>query len=137
MPNMGVINWELIAKDVKKQATFYSELFGWKFEFDATGKWASVDTGGLNGTASQFDQPSSDFLLHVYVPNVQAILDKVPGVGGRVINPIIKAPDGTAVAFIADTEGIVWGLIQHKAAAPGGAAQPEAAQPAPAKPATP
>ena len=112
MPTMPVVSWEMVAKDVKRQAAFYTELFGWTFQFDDSGLAAAVTTGGLDGSAVQADPPASDIYLYVQVPNMQAVLDKVPASGGSIAHPA-TGPEGGATAFITDPEGIVWGLTQE------------------------
>lgn len=113
MPTMPVSSWEIAAKDVKKQSTFYSQLFGWEVEFLDEGKYAVVRTGGLDGAIVQSDPPGSDVFLYVQVPNVQAVVDKAVSAGGAIQSPVTTTPEVGTQAFITDPEGNGWGLNQE------------------------
>lgn len=112
MPTMPVSSWEISAKDVKKQAAFYSQLFGWETEYLDDGKCALVKTGELDGMIVQMDPPGSDVFLYVEVPNVQAVVDKAVSAGGAIQSPVTTTPEVGTQAFITDPEGNSWGLNQ-------------------------
>lgn len=113
MPTMPIITWEMSAKDLKRQANFYSELFGWTFTFDEAGISATVETEGFQGSAVQANPPANEIYLYVQVPNVQSVLDKVPGAGGTVVHAAEPAEGGSVVAYMTDPEGVVWGIVQE------------------------
>ncbi len=113
MPTMPIISWEMSAKDLKRQANFYSELFGWTFTFDESGVSASVETEGFGGSAVQATPPANEIYLYVQVPNVQSVLDKVPAAGGTVVHPAAPSEGGAVIAYVTDPEGGVWGIIQE------------------------
>lgn len=113
MPSMPVYSWEMTARDAKKQAQFYSQLFGWEFEFDGSGMCATVNTGGIPGSVAQFEGSTGDFYLYVQVPNVQSIVDKVPELGGELVHATVGPGEANPMVFFKDPEGVVWGVTQE------------------------
>ncbi len=113
MPSMPVTRWEIAAKDLKRQAAFYAELFGWEFTYHDGGRYAHVTTGLLDGAFVQADPPASDVLVYVQVPNAQAVVDKMTRLGGSVVCPVTVTPDAGTLAYVQDPEGVCWGLTQE------------------------
>lgn len=108
MPS-SVVAWDLMVRDLKRQHTFYSQVFDWEIAFQPGQNFAMVQTGMAEGTITQATPPSSDLVLSVQVDDVPAMVDKAIRLGARVVYPPGATPDGGMIAMIRDPEGnLVW-----------------------------
>jgi len=110
-----VTHFEVNAKDAKRAQDFYSALFGWKIEVDPTMGYGMVDTGvkmGINGGIGAAMAASPAVTFYVQVEDVQAHLERVVGLGGRIVTPITEVPDVVTFAHFADPEGNIIGIIK-------------------------
>jgi predicted enzyme related to lactoylglutathione lyase len=111
-----VMRWQILAKDPDKTAEFYTKLFAWDIDTNNALNYRMVDTGserGINGGIWPAPpQGHSMVSLYVEVDNVEAYLTKATKLGGTVIIPHQKLPDGDEMAVILDVEGIPVGLFK-------------------------
>ena len=88
-----VVHFELHVPDQAAAATFYSELFGWNTQtvpVPGSGDYTLVDTragSGINGGIGGSDDGRAWSTVYLEVLDVQAALDKVESLGGRVLLP--------------------------------------------------
>jgi predicted enzyme related to lactoylglutathione lyase len=109
------MQWQIIAREPDKLATFYTELFDWQINADNALNYRMVDTGTKRGiTGGIWPAPPeghSMVSLYVEVDDVAKFLEKAQRSGGKVLIPAQKLPDGDEMAVILDPEGIPLGLF--------------------------
>lgn len=104
-----VVAWDLMVRDLRKQQSFYSQVFDWEITGQPGQNWVMVQTGMAEGTITQGTPPSSDLVLAIQVDDVAAMVDKAIRLGARVVYPPGATPDGGMIAMIRDPEGnLVW-----------------------------
>ncbi len=128
-----VVHWEINARDARRAQEFYSSLFGWTIDANNPMGYGMVSTGspqGIGGGIGQNDpnQPVPPAVtFYVQVEDPQMVLDKVAGLGGRVVMPVTEIPGMVTFALFADPEGNTIGLL--KGAAAEAAPQPKRSAP--------
>jgi uncharacterized protein len=110
-----VVHFEIGCRDKAKTSTFFSQLFDWKM-LDA-GPATMISTAsneGIQGHISSLGhEPHNYVTVYVQVDDVQAYLDKVQKLGGKMLVPPVEIPTGT-FAWFADPEGNTIGLWKPK-----------------------
>ena len=109
-----VTAWQIVTRQPEKLQTFYSTLFGWEINADNMMGYRMVDTGserGIDGGIWPAPPEAHDFVqLFVEVPDVTAAVKRVAELGGKIIVPPQKLPDGDEMAIIHDPAGLAFGL---------------------------
>ena len=115
-----VMQWQILAKDPAKAAEFYTKLFNWEINTNNALSYRTVDTAserGINGGIWPAPPEGHGMVsLYVEVDDVAAYVRKSTQLGGKVIIPPQKLPDGDEMAVILDLEGIPVGLFKPAAA---------------------
>jgi predicted enzyme related to lactoylglutathione lyase len=117
-----VIHFEIPADNPERAANFYTKVFGWKIE-----KWSGpfnywlVTTGedketGINGAIMEKGNFKAT-VNTVGVASVDKALKKIMEAGGKVVMPKGTVPGQGYVAYVADTEGNVFGVFQGDSSA--------------------
>ena len=112
-----VIHFEIPASDPQRAANFYRKAFGWKIE-----KWPGptdywmVNTGaegtpGINGGLMKNTEVKTTTNT-VGVDSVDAAVKTVQGAGGKLIVPKTPIPTVGYFAYLEDTEGNLFGVMQ-------------------------
>jgi uncharacterized protein len=106
--------WQIVTRQPEKTQAFYAELFGWEINADNAMGYRTVDTGserGIDGGIWPAPPEAYDFVqLFVEVEDVAATVKRVTALGGKVIVPPQKLPDGDEMAVLQDPVGITFGL---------------------------
>jgi predicted enzyme related to lactoylglutathione lyase len=113
-----VIHFEIPAQDPQRVARFYQDVFGWTIE-----KWQGpveywlVMTGpdgtpGINGGLYKPRAPFSGTVNTLDVDDLDASLAKVKAHGGTVVMDKMAVPSMGWLAYCADVEGTIFGLMQ-------------------------
>ena len=123
MVGNAVVHFEVGAADDGPLAAFYGELFGWELRGLPGGGYTMIDTrggDGINGGIgkSQTGQPWSTF--YVETDDLQATLDKAGLLGGTTVMPVTDFGGAVTIAMFNDPDGLLVGLVQAPAEAPGG-----------------
>jgi predicted enzyme related to lactoylglutathione lyase len=115
MADTKVIHFEVVGKDGQALQSFYSDLFGWKFDTSNPGGYGITspdETGVAVGVGATPDGSAGHTTSYVRVADINATLEKATSLGGSVIMPRFS-PDGSAwLALVADPEGHVVGLSE-------------------------
>ena len=112
-----VVHFEIPADDPGRAAAFYKEAFGWKVE-----KWEGpmdywlASTGqegepGIDGAITRRENLQATTNT-VGVPSVDEYVAKVEKAGGKVVMPKQAVPGIGYLAYVADTEGNVLGMME-------------------------
>jgi predicted enzyme related to lactoylglutathione lyase len=95
---------ELPASDIGKTKTFYSSVFGWKFE-DYGPDYTSFHDGRMaGGFWKDLTAPAKGLLLVLYSSDLAAVQKKIQAAGGKIIKDTFSFPGGRRFHF-ADPNG--------------------------------
>jgi predicted enzyme related to lactoylglutathione lyase len=114
-----VTHFEIPADDPERAIKFYQDVFGWRIE-----KWAGpieywlVITGpedqpGIDGGLTHREDSATGVENTIDVEDLDASLVKVKAQGGKVFRPKMAVPGVGWIAYIKDTEGNVFGLMER------------------------
>ncbi|PKW17191.1 VOC family protein [Saccharopolyspora spinosa] len=116
------VHFEIHAGDVDRARTFYSTVFGWRFQqwgdeqylLVLTGEGPGIDGGLLprEGPEPSDETPIAAFATTVEVDDVEAMLSIVETAGGRVAMPKTALTGMGWVAYCRDTEGNIFGMFE-------------------------
>jgi predicted enzyme related to lactoylglutathione lyase len=109
-----VMAWQIVTRQPDKLHAFYAALFGWEINTDNAMGYRVVDTGserGIDGGIWPAPPEAHDFIqIFVEVDDVAAAAKRVLELGGKVIVPPQRLPDGDEMAVLHDPAGIPFGL---------------------------
>jgi predicted enzyme related to lactoylglutathione lyase len=110
-----VVHFEIGCRDSAKTADFFNRLFDWQMQPMGPATMINTGTGaGIQGHISSLGhEPHNYTTFYVQVDNVQAYLDKVVALGGKILVHPVEIPTGT-FAWFADLEGNTIGLWKPK-----------------------
>jgi predicted enzyme related to lactoylglutathione lyase len=116
-----VIHFEIPAAEPERAAAFYKKVFGWSIE-----KWPGpmeywmVTTGadgapGINGGLLKKQAPTTATTNTIGVDSVDKAIDAVNSAGGKLVLPKTSIPTIGYFAYLEDTEGNLFGVMQSDA----------------------
>jgi predicted enzyme related to lactoylglutathione lyase len=110
-----VVWFEVLGNDGAKLQAFYAELFGWKINADNKLGYGMVDADGgrgiPGGVGKVFGQMRPWVTFYVESADLAGSLARAEKLGGKVMLPPTKMEEGPQMAFFADPEGHVIGLV--------------------------
>jgi uncharacterized protein len=90
---------EFPAVDIELTKTFYSAVFGWKFE-DYGPNYTSFSDGRLaGGFAKAAKVERGGALIVIYAADLAGAESSVKAAGGTIVKPIFSFPDGRRFHF--------------------------------------
>ena len=108
--------WQIVTRQPEKLQKFYVELFDWDIDANNALGYRTVDTGcerGIDGGIWPAPpEGHAAVQLFVEVGDVEVYATKAIGLGGKVIIPPQKLPDGDEMAVLLDPEGIPLGIFK-------------------------
>jgi predicted enzyme related to lactoylglutathione lyase len=116
-----VIHFEIPAAEPERAAAFYKQVFGWSIE-----KWPGpmeywmVTTGadgapGINGGLLKKQAPTTATTNTIGVDSVEKAIAAVKSAGGTLVMPKTPIPTIGYFAYLEDTEGNLFGVLQSDA----------------------
>ena len=109
-----VVAWQIVTRQPEKLQAFYAALFGWEIDSNNAMGYRTVDTSserGIDGGIWPAPPEACDFVqLFVEVDDVSSTTKQVVALGGKIIVPPQKLPDGDEMAILHDPAGIPFGL---------------------------
>jgi len=116
-----VIHFEIPAAEPERAAAFYKQVFGWSIE-----KWPGpmeywmVTTGadgapGINGGLLKKQAPTTATTNTIGVDSVEKAIAAVQSAGGKLVMPKTPIPTIGYFAYLEDTEGNLFGVLQSDA----------------------
>jgi predicted enzyme related to lactoylglutathione lyase len=116
-----VIHFEIPAAVPERAAAFYKKVFGWSIE-----KWPGpmeywmVTTGadgapGINGGLLKKQAPTTATTNTIGVDSVEKAIAAVKSAGGKLVMPKTPIPTIGYFAYLEDTEGNLFGVLQSDA----------------------
>ncbi|MEZ4425541.1 MAG: VOC family protein [Gemmatimonadota bacterium] len=118
MPRVGDISWnELMAGDLDKAWSFYSDLFGWTkgeaMDMGPMGIYQTFHTGQEHPMGGMMNKPPevpvSAWMHYIRVDDVEAAVDRVKQNGGQLMHGPMEVPGGK-VAACTDPQGAWFAL---------------------------
>ncbi len=116
-----VVHFEVVGKDGPALQSFYSELFGWKFDADnpmgygvvAREDNVNADGVGIGGGVGEGPEGYPGHVtFYVEVPDVEVSLAKAESLGAtRVMGPD-EVMEGLVIGLFTDPEGHTIGLVR-------------------------
>ena len=114
-----VMQWQILARNPDAQTEFYTKLFSWESNADNALGYRMINTGsdkGINGGIWPAPPEGHSMVqLFIEVDDVTEYVERAKSLGGNVIIPPQKLPDGDELAIIIDPEGISMGLYKPPA----------------------
>jgi predicted enzyme related to lactoylglutathione lyase len=112
-----VVWFEVLGKDASTLQQFYGQLFGWKFDTSMPTRYGTVDPQGgkgiPGGVGEVWGEARPWVTFYVRSNDLGGSLAEAEKLGGKVVMPPRKFPEGPTVAFFSDPEGHVIGLVEE------------------------
>ena len=125
-----VFHFEVHASDPQRTMSFYTQLFGWRFEAWGPSdsywliKTGPVDQPGIDGgvvprrgAPPTEGQPVNAFVCTVDVANAAESLANAIALGGSEALPVMAVPGVGWLAYAKDPEGTIFGMMQRDTSA--------------------
>ena len=112
------VHFELPAAEPERAARFYTDVFGWKIEkFDGPMDYWLVNTGddpepGINGGIFRPEGGQNTTMNTVGVDDLDATVQRATDAGAAVVAPRMAIQGMGWVAYLTDTEGNTFGLME-------------------------
>jgi predicted enzyme related to lactoylglutathione lyase len=116
-----VIHFEIPAAEPERAAAFYKKAFGWSIEkWPGPTEYWMVTTGadgapGINGGLLKKQAPTTATTNTIGVESVDKAIDAVKSAGGKLVMPKTPIPTIGYFAYLEDTEGNLFGVMQSDA----------------------
>ena len=113
-----VVHFEVPADDPERSIKFYETVFGWTIEkWDGPIEYWLIMTGdedkpGIDGGLSRREDPETGVENTIDVKNLDQTLADVKANGGTILRPRMAVPGVGWMAYIKDTEGNTFGLME-------------------------
>lgn len=114
-----IVHFDVPAEDVERAKIFYSALLGWKYESYPEMQYNLITTTNLDGTPGvgggmgKRMEPSQRMLNYFGVSSIDAAMNQVKTLGGKVLTEKMAVPGMGFLATCMDTEGNTFGLWQE------------------------
>lgn len=125
MDHDAMVHVRYLVDDVDAAVDFYTRMFGFEVQMNASPAFASVLRGSLRlllaGPASSAGQPMSDGevprpggwnRIHFVVDDLDAEVERLEGLGGKFRNEVIAGPGGKQILLV-DPSGNFVELFQQ------------------------
>ena len=117
------VHFEIHAADMDRAQLFYETMFGWTFQswgddyrVISTGDDGPGINGGMvrrRGDPPTGGEPVNAWMCTVDVENVDASVAQAEENGGSIALPKMAIPGVGWLAYVKDTEGNIFGLMQN------------------------
>jgi uncharacterized protein len=114
-----VTQFQVLAHDPKRAATFYEQALGWKIQtYQGEMEYWFISTGddkvpGINGGIMRHRDNIPNVMNTIGVASVDETLEKIVAHGGQVARPKFAVPGMGYLAHIVDTEGNLFGVMEY------------------------
>lgn len=113
-----VVHFEIVGDDPEALAKFYSDVFAWKVQkWEGPMEYWLVQTGeegepGIDGGLGKRTEPGEGTTNTIDVEDVDAFVAKIEKSGGKVVSPKHAVPGVGWMAYCADPDGNLFGMMQ-------------------------
>jgi len=115
-----IVHFDIPADDLERAQSFYSRLFGWKFEKPIeTMEYYLVETEDLEGNPGpggglgKREAADQRMMNYIGVTSVDEYLEKIEKLGGKVLMPKTAVPGMGYLAICMDTENNPFGIWEE------------------------
>ena len=114
-----VVHFELSADDPARAIMFYEKVFGWTInKWEGPIEYWLVMTGekdqpGIDGGIMRRQESSENTVNTIDVPDVDEYIKKIEKAGGKITRPKMSVPGVGYAAYVQDTEGNTFGIMQN------------------------
>ena len=114
-----IVHFEIPADNPERAIKFYEKVFDWQIEkWDGPIEYWLIMTGeedkpGIDGGLARREDPTTGVENTIDVKDLDASLANVKASGGEVFRPKMAVPGVGWMAYIKDTEGNVFGLMEN------------------------
>ena len=114
-----ITHFEIPADDPERAIKFYEEVFGWRIEkWDGPIEYWMVMTGpedepGIDGGLARREDPATTVENFIDTKDLDASLKAVTAQGGEIFRPTMAIPGVGWLAYIKDTEGNIFGVMER------------------------
>jgi predicted enzyme related to lactoylglutathione lyase len=110
-----VVWFEVVGKDGAKLRQFYGDLFGWTVDASNPMEYGIVDEAeaGIGGGIGQAQEGDGHLMFYVGVDDPQSYLDRIEGMGGKVVTPLTSVPGMVTFAHMQDPAGHTFGIVDN------------------------
>jgi predicted enzyme related to lactoylglutathione lyase len=118
-----VVHFEIPADDPERSIKFFESVFGWKIEkWDGPIEYWLIMTGdenepGIDGGLGRRESPETGVEVTIDVKDLDQSLVAVEANGGTVTRSRMAVPGVGWMAYITDTEGNIFGLMESDTSA--------------------
>jgi len=114
MPNNKVVHIELVSKDPKKSAEFYSTVFDWETSHMEEMDYYMFQDGSVGGGFTKpEDAMPSGTVLYLNTDDIQKSLEQVVANGGTVVRDKTEIPTVGWYGLFKDLDGNLVGLFTN------------------------
>ena len=116
------VHFEIHATDPEQAKAFYENVFGWRIERWGTDPYWTISTGegrgidgGLlarKGPPPAADAPAGSFVVTIEVPDLTETTAAVVQHGGTIATEAQTIPNVGWLAYCADMDGNLFGILQ-------------------------
>ena len=113
-----VIHFEIPAENPERAVAFYTKAFGWKFQkWEGPMEYWLVSTGaedkpGINGGLVKRQAPTTATTNTIGVESVDKAVKAAQNAGARLVMPKTPIPTIGYFAYLEDTEGNLFGVME-------------------------
>ena len=114
-----VVHFEIPADDPERAIQFYESVFGWRIEkWEGSIEYWLIMTGpedepGIDGGLARREDPATTIENFIDTMDLDASLQAVTAQGGEIFRPKMTVPGVGWLAYIKDTEGNIFGLMER------------------------
>ena len=117
MAHGQITHIEFPADDTARAQRFYSDLFGWQFQsmpgFDGYFLFNTGPTDAIGGAIGERGKSTGERTrMYIETDSIDALLPRVPTLGGKVVTEKAEIPGQGWYAVINDSEGSELGLYE-------------------------
>ena len=102
-----IVYFEIAGPDTATQRAFYSSVFAWDIDANAT-----ISAASTGGTRGGLRQDPAEKMLYLGVPNINETLKLVQANGGTIVIPRTEVPGVVTFALFTDPAGNRMGLAE-------------------------
>ena len=111
-----VVHFEVVGRNAQALQRFYKDAFDWQIEEAIPDFYAMAHPGGdggINGgIGAAMDDGTGHVTFYVAVPDLEAAMSKIEGLGGSTVMGATEVPEGPTIAMFGDPEGHLVGLLK-------------------------
>lgn len=108
-----VIHFQIMGTNGVALQKFYEQVFQWEYAPSPADTYKLVRNGGIGGGIGECPKGKANGVtFYVEVPDIDAVLKKIQGLGGAHVSGPDQVPNGPRIAMFRDPQDNLIGLVQ-------------------------